>query len=415
MKTKRIMILPAGWEQLPLIRTARKAGAWVLACDANPSAEGRAEADAFEAIGSRDLPALLEAARRHKINAVATDECDYSVYAAAFLAAKLDIPGPTLYAAAAGTNKRIQRERCKDAGLPQPEFVACSSLDEAQAAANRLRLPVVVKPVDNRGSFGVSVVEEAGQLREAFLDALTHSHSREVLIERYIEGTVLTVEGFGFGRTHQSMTSSSKIMLPGRHKVAVQLIYPAEISDRDRARVLDLHTKVAEACGFLTGPTHGEYILDKKGGLSLIEIANRGCGALISPLVVPILSGLDVCSAILQQALGRAAQAPAPPENGRAAVLDFFGFPAGTITRFEGLEEARKVPGILEARIMAKPGDMTPASANALTRHGFIIGEGQDRSEALARAQAARQSLRGIYADGSSVAPRGAAALVETR
>ncbi len=409
------MILPASWEQVPLIRTARREGAWVLACDENPEAAGREEADAFETIAPRNLSGLLDAARRHKIEAVATDECDYSVYAAAYLAAKLDLPGPTLYAAAAGTNKRLQRERCKDAGLPQPEFAACSSLEEAQAATNRLRPPVVVKPVDNRGSFGVSVVEEPGQLREAFLDAVTHSHSREVLIERYIEGTVLTVEGFGFGRTHQSMTLSSKIMLPGRHKVAVQLIYPAEISDRDRQRVLDLHTKVAEACGFLTGPTHGEYILDKKGGLFLIEIANRGCGALISPLVVPILSGLDVCSAILRQALGRAPKPPEPPEGGRAAVLDFFGFPPGTITRFEGLDEVRKAPGILDARIMARAGDPIPPSVNALTRHGFILAEGRDRSEALDRARTALKSLRGIYADGSSVTPRDAASLAEAR
>lgn len=413
MKNKRIMILPASWEQVPLLRAAKKLGAWVLACDADPGAEGRAEADAFEAIDSRDLPGLLAAARKHRIDALATDQCDYSVYAVAYIAASLGLPGPTLYAASAGTNKRLQRERCQDAALPQPDFVAASSLEEAQAAATRLRLPVVVKPVDNRGAFGVTVVEDQDQLKDAFLDAVTHSHAREVLVERYIEGTVLTVEGFGFGRTHAALTLSSKTMLPGRRKVAVQLVYPAEISERDRSRVLDLHTKVAEACGFLTGPTHGEYILDKKGALSLVEIANRGSGVLISPLAVPFLCGLDVNSAILGQALGLQVEAAAPTENSRAVVLSFLLFPPGTVKRFEGLEEVQAAPGILAARVWAKTGKPLPPSINAVTRHGLILACGQDKQEALSRARAGMKNLRGVYSDGSRQSARDAAELAE--
>lgn len=404
---KRIMILPAGWEQVPLIKAAKARGLWVLAVHEDPKAEGRAHADAFEACSSRELDKLVALARKHEIDSVATDACDYSTYAAAYLSEALGFPALSLHAAVCGTNKRLQRERVRAAGLPQPEFVATHSVEEARAALERMGLPVVVKPVDNRGAFGVTVVTKPGQFHEAFLEAAANSHGREVIVERFVEGQVLTVEGFGFGKEHRSLAVSSKTMLPGRKKIALQLVYPAELPEKVRREALDLHHRVAVACGYKWGPTHGEYILDPRGGLHLVEIANRGSGVLISPVAVPALSGVDVNGLILDLADGLR---PAPPKALKApakcVVLGFLIFPHGTPKRFDGLEKAAKLPGILSFRVWAKTGEPLPISVNAVTRHGFILAEGSDKKQALERMQAAREAVFAVYADGARAEAR---------
>ena len=71
-KRRRLLILPAGWEQVPLIRAAKARWHLVVAADHDPAAEGRAFADAFEAVSPRDLCCLLSLARRLRVDAVAT-------------------------------------------------------------------------------------------------------------------------------------------------------------------------------------------------------------------------------------------------------------------------------------------------------------------------------------------------------
>ena len=84
-------------------------------------------------------------------------------------------------------------------GLPTPDFAwfsqaAFADLGAAKAvgsAADRLGLPLVVKPARQGSALGLRIVEEHRQLPDALLGAFAYDSS--VLLERYVDGRDLAV------------------------------------------------------------------------------------------------------------------------------------------------------------------------------------------------------------------------------
>lgn len=73
-------------------------------------------------------------------------------------------------------------------GLPVADHHVVTTADEAQAAAERLEYPVVVKPVDSDGGQGVTAfLHGAETVRQAF--ARAREVSRRVMVEKHAEGS----------------------------------------------------------------------------------------------------------------------------------------------------------------------------------------------------------------------------------
>jgi D-alanine-D-alanine ligase len=76
-------------------------------------------------------------------------------------------------------------------GLPTPPYELLHSDADLRAVAQRLGLPLMVKPVNEGSSLGMSKVREAAQIDEAY--ALAVNYDRSVMAEQFIEGAELTV------------------------------------------------------------------------------------------------------------------------------------------------------------------------------------------------------------------------------
>ena len=75
-------------------------------------------------------------------------------------------------------------------GLPTPPFEILDAESDLRAVAKRLGLPLMVKPVNEGSSIGMSKVRAAGGLEEAY--ALAVNYDRAVIAEKFVEGTELT-------------------------------------------------------------------------------------------------------------------------------------------------------------------------------------------------------------------------------
>lgn len=75
-------------------------------------------------------------------------------------------------------------------GLPTPPFEVIDAASDFRKVAERLGVPLMVKPVNEGSSIGMSKVRAAGALEEAY--ALAVNYDRRVMVERFIEGTELT-------------------------------------------------------------------------------------------------------------------------------------------------------------------------------------------------------------------------------
>jgi D-alanine-D-alanine ligase-like ATP-grasp enzyme len=86
-------------------------------------------------------------------------------------------------------NKIATAQLLRMAGLPVPEHVLVYGERDAQAAAQTLNYPVVVKPADQDRGEGVTVeVDDQDKLRRAFGLAQWVSRSKEVIVERHVPG-----------------------------------------------------------------------------------------------------------------------------------------------------------------------------------------------------------------------------------
>ena len=135
---QKILIINAGWEQIDIISKAKTMGLYVIATDISKYAPGFELADEGIVIEPRNLPALLNIALDKKIDAVVADQCDYSYYAAAYIADYLGLPGSGLDAAQNTTNKKWMRTACETAGIKQPEYIPCKTMDEISAAITKI-------------------------------------------------------------------------------------------------------------------------------------------------------------------------------------------------------------------------------------------------------------------------------------
>ncbi len=76
-------------------------------------------------------------------------------------------------------------------GLPTPPYEIVPANADLSAVAARLGLPLMVKPVCEGSSLGMSKVREAAALKEAY--ALAVNYDRVVMAEKFVEGAELTV------------------------------------------------------------------------------------------------------------------------------------------------------------------------------------------------------------------------------
>jgi len=75
-------------------------------------------------------------------------------------------------------------------GLPTPAFELLDAAADFRAVARRLGLPLMVKPVNEGSSIGMSKVRAAGDLEAAY--ALAVNYDRAVIAEKFIDGVELT-------------------------------------------------------------------------------------------------------------------------------------------------------------------------------------------------------------------------------
>jgi len=105
----------------------------------------------------------------------------------------LGIPytGSGVLASALAMDKQRAKLVWQASGLPTPPYEILPANADLGAVAARLGLPLMVKPVCEGSSLGMSKVREAGALEEAY--ALAVNYDRVVMAEKFIQGTELTI------------------------------------------------------------------------------------------------------------------------------------------------------------------------------------------------------------------------------
>jgi biotin carboxylase len=397
---KTVLVINLGWEQEPLIREVASHGYRIVGVNADENWNHNLPVDEVHICDYRNIHQLLHIAHMVNPDAVISDECDYSYYATAIICEELSLPGAKLSAAQLTTNKWLQRKQLLDSGLLQPRFYLCQDLDKVYMAAQEIGFPIILKPVDSRGSFGVSRVDNIDTLKAAYIEALVNSYSRLVLVEEFVHGVHITIDGYCFPESgHQSLTLATKSMLGGDRQVAMDIVYPGDVSASLFEKAINNNDAVVRELGLTFGMTHVEYMITESNDIYLIEAANRGGGVHTSAKIVPAVTGIDLTKQLVFDATAKKQDLYREKKQTeqRSVILSFVSFPPGKVSSVKGVEECKALPGIESVRLQINQGDEISSVTTDGNRHGFIIATGRDREEARSRVDRAKEYLKVEY------------------
>jgi carbamoyl-phosphate synthase large subunit len=379
----RLLFLPGGRWQVPVIRAAQQMGLVVICADGTPEAPGFAVADEAIQVPLQDVTSLVRIGRERRVDAVMTEQTDFAVPLVAQVAAELGLKGLPLDVALAATHKGRMRERAAAVGIRQPAFRICRTAEEAIRAIAEFGVPIFCKPADGQSSRGVSRLERADEasIVAAFERARIASQIGETIFEQFVAGTEATVEGFVVDGEATTLAISGKVHYDDLPGVARTLTWPGAFSPDITERIARANEATIRALGIPFGITHGEFLIDAKGEPWLVEMAARGGGTRIASHIVPALSGFEPTPALISILLGESPKVVTKYQ--RAAQLRFLRLPAGKrILSFPNLAELRSLPGVIEIAFNQAVGDRIPAVEDDRSRNGYVIVSAEDRATA---------------------------------
>lgn len=370
---KTLMVVAAGEWQVPLICKAKEAGFRVITTNPYPDSPGFVHSDVSLLADVLDRETNLEYAINHRPDGVITDQSDIAVPTVAYICQKLGLSGIGLDVADRFTNKFLMRQRAQELGLPSPAFRLCRSQSEAEDFMRKQpESDFVVKPPASQSSRGVSKVSYLADLDPAYSRALAFSRDGTVLIEQFIGGVELTVDGIKTHTNHYCLATSTKTHYPHNCMVANRLIFSNSHPDINFSTLHGMHNELVKALGLPFGLTHAEYkYVD--GKFYLIEVAARGGGTRISSDIVPLMSGVDSNALLIRMALGERIETLRITDNKVVAALDFLNFEPGIVQKIHGYEAAISLPGVIEIGLNVQVGNDIQPPQDDRARHGYVI------------------------------------------
>ena len=388
---KTLLIVSGGIEAADAARRAKEMGHTVVVSDRDPEAPGFAFADSCliaDVYGPNETASAAERYSRkiRKIDGVICVAADAPLTAAT-VAQRLRLPGLPIHVAELACDKLAMKKAFRSAGVNVPWFAEVSTPQELQRIAIERGRDLVIKPVDSRGSRGVQRVAQVEDLGKAFLLARSHSPSERVMVEQYLEGPQVSTESIvldgvcytpGFSdRNYEYLEKYAPFFIENGGDL------PSHLAPDIQQKVKELVGHAASAMGVTNGTVKGDIVVHR-GEPYVIELAARLSGGFFCTREIPLNTGVDFIGAAINIALGDPVNPADLEPKQQHAVVQRYAFPSpGTVTKVDGAEAARAVPGIAEVVVTARAGDVIPPAGDKRPSAAMVLATGATHDAAL--------------------------------
>jgi biotin carboxylase len=389
--SKRVLQLGGGVLMARSIQKIQELGYEVFCVDMNAQAPAFAFADGHAAVNISDVEGVGKYADEIGADVVLALN-DAGVLPAVYANKKRGLKCYDPEQVKFFTDKGYMRERWKEFGVAQPQFQVCTSAEEIAIAVHRIGFPCIVKPCMMWGSRGVSKVNNENDIAFATQFAMENARGARYIVEEFMSGTEVSIEGlFKDGKAYILAKADKELQQHDNYRVTIQINYEAALPDAILHEIDELVSKAGQAMGFESGALHAECMVTPEG-VKMIEMAGRPGGGHIFGAIVEAVSGVSMPQALTQILLGEHIDPSARFHRG--ACYKFFNAPEGVFERIEKLEEAARMPGIIDIGFTMAEGTIVRTMDHGANRPGYIVTEGANRAEAISRAEAAFAALK---------------------
>lgn len=380
-KSKVLMVVGAGFGQLPALEAATDIGLKTVVIDGNPNALGMGVANLSFVIDLLDARRAIEVARANFVDGVLTMQSDVGVPTVGAIVDALSLTGNGAVVAENCSNKILTRRIFAKKGIPQPVFEVVSSVEEAIFAAKKTGYPCVLKAPDSSGSRGVVKANCESEIKSAFNEALLNTSGSELILEEFIDGIEVGAQCFSINGkcliilVHDDMMSPPPYMIPVGHS------FPSTLDSKALSSAEAAIKEAVDALGINTGPSNVDCIVDTSGKVKIIEIGAR-MGATCLPELVAFHTGINWTKQTVKAAIGESIEWKYSKRQPCAALIlqspedgVFFGY------HFD--EEIERHPGILDWEVTARRGQKVSRLRKGSDRIGKVVTTGKTPKEAV--------------------------------
>lgn len=392
---KKIMILGASILQLPAIQQAKKMGLQVVVVDMNPAAVGFKEENIEkEIISTIDIPAVVEAAKRHNINGVMTLASDMPMRTVAAVVKEMGLIGISDDTALKATDKAIMRLALKEHGVPIPKFFRVSNKKEYEKVTNLFNCAFIVKPVDNSGSRGIFKIDDLSNsmlISEAYEYSHHYSRNGDVVVEEFMRGPEVSVETLTVDGVCHVIQITDKLTNGAPHFVEMGHSQPTKQNSEISERIREVAKAANKAIGIMNGPSHTEIIVTEDGP-KIVELGARLGGDCITSHLVPLSTGVNMVECCIDIALGE--KPHFDQKFNKASAIRYFEQKPGVIKSINGIEDAKKIEGIKQVSIVHGVGETITEVDCSSARMGFVIAQGDSVVTAVRLCEKAQEIIK---------------------
>lgn len=188
LKGKRLLVLGGMRFSCEIVNKAREMGVYTLVADYNriEDSPGKQIADEAVDISVLDVDAVASYIKNNSIDGVIVGFNDMLLPYYAEICEKCGLP-------CYGTKDQFETLIAKDRYKALCRQFNVPTIPEYDIHDENIRYPVLVKPVDNSGSRGITICHDRQELEKAVEFGKESSKSGKVIIERYMDGREVTV------------------------------------------------------------------------------------------------------------------------------------------------------------------------------------------------------------------------------
>lgn len=246
----------------------------------------------------------------HILGVVAFTET--AVEIVSYIAQALGLPGNPVEAVRFSRDKLAMRQHLASQAVEQVSHLHLKHPKGLHAHLNTLEYPVIIKPINASGSTGIfhltgpedaeTFFNNTQHISNPSYDPFSKKPSTEFIMEKYIEGSEVSVEGLIFNREVLICGITDKLTTD-QYKIEYQHIFPSGLSSTQQDHIKTAVKQIIHALGFNDCSFHLEGKLTPTG-FYLIEVATRPAGGYIASHLLPITMRANYYEDLVRIAVG---------------------------------------------------------------------------------------------------------------
>lgn len=289
---RKVLILNTSHNDLGMIMALKKMNQYVISVGNEKGLVGEQYVDEYIKIDYSDKEAVLELAKEKQIEGVCACCNDFGVVTAAYVAEKMGLKGhDSLKNVYTIHHKGDFKKWAQDNGIITPKADVYQDIEIALNSVKRYtEFPMIVKPVDLSAGNGVNKVNCKDEMLFAIKYAFEKSRKKEIVIERFVNGTQHAMCTFIKDGKVIACCSNNEYSIVNPYRVEIDT-FPADNFERVKEKLIEQVEKIVSILHLEDGIFHTQYRMEN-GQPYIMESMRRVLGNMYS-IPAKMVSGFD--------------------------------------------------------------------------------------------------------------------------